>query len=226
MTTFTIHNVDSAPAGSKVLLTQAQNQMGAIPNLYGVLAEAPVAVEAYIPAASGAALQPLLWALAGCGFEKMIDYGVKKRSWETGKATLLFGTTLFIILACATGFAYTERVIGGDLQNPQWNRSNRIALEVGRVIEEIGAEPGDKVMINNPPGLYAATGRKSIVIPDGSIDEVVNAANEFNVRYIVLEANHPEGLSELYQDPTSQGILEYMFTESGIHYFSIHLDPK
>jgi len=175
---------------------------------------------------SGAALQPLLWALAGCGFEKMIDYGVKKRSWETGKATLLFGTTLFIILACATGFVYTERVIGGDLQNPQWNRSNRIALEVGRVIEEIGAEPGDKVMINNPPGLYAATGRKSIVIPDGSIDEVVNAANEFNVRYIVLEANHPEGLSELYQDPTSQGILEYMFTESGNHYFSIHLDPK
>lgn len=175
---------------------------------------------------SGAALQPLLWALAGCGFEKMIDYGVKKRSWETGKATLLFGTTLFIILACATGFVYTERVIGGDLQNPQWNRSNRMSLEVGRIIEEIGAEPGDKVMINNPPGLYAATGRKSIVIPDGSINEVIKAANEFNVRFIVLEANHPEGLSELYQDPISQGILEYMFTESGNHYFSIHLDPK
>jgi len=97
---------------------------------------------------------------------------------------------------------------------------------VGRVIEEIGAEPGDLVMINNPPGLYAAIGRESIVIPDGSINEVVEAANEFNVRYFVLEANHPEGLSELYKDPISQGKLEYLYTESGSHYFSIHLDPK
>ena len=95
-----------------------------------------------------------------------------------------------------------------------------------RVIEEIGAEPGDKVMINNHPGLYAATGRESIVIPDGSINEVVEEANEFNVRYIVLEVNHPEGLSELYKYPTSRGKLEYIYTESGNHYFSIHLDPK
>lgn len=175
---------------------------------------------------SGAALQPLLWAMAGCGFEKLIDFGIKKRNWETGKATLLFGTTLFTILACATGFVYTERVIGGDLHNPQWNRSNRTALEVGRIIEEIGAGHDDIVMINNPPGLYAATGRKSIVIPDGSINEVVEAAIEFNVRYIVLEANHPEGLSGLYQNPSSQGELEYISTVSGSHYFSIHLDPK
>jgi len=175
---------------------------------------------------SGAALQPLLWVLAGCGFEKLIDFGVMKRNWETGKATLLFGATLFIILASATGFVYTQRVIGGDIQNPQWNRSSQATGEVGRIIEEIGASQDDIVMINNPPGLYAATGRKSIVIPDGSIIEVLKAANEFNVRYMVLQANHPEGLSELYQNPTSQGQLEYISTESGNHYFSIHLDPK
>ena len=175
---------------------------------------------------SGAALQPLLWALAACGFEKLIDFGVNKRSWETGKATLLFGATLFIVLACTTGFVYTERVIGGDLNNPQWSRSNRTALEVGRVLEEIGAAQDDKIMINNPPGLYEATGRESIVMPNGGIREVIEAAKEFNVRYIVLEANHPEGLSELFQDPTSQGELEYISTVSGSHYFSIHLDPK
>ena len=82
---------------------------------------------------------------------------------------------------------------------------------MGRVIGEIGAEQGDKVMINNLPGLYAATGRESIVIPDGSINEVVEEANEFNVRYIVLEVNHPEGLSGLYQYPTSRGKLEYIY---------------
>ncbi len=56
MTTFTIHTPDSAPAESKQLLESIQRRNGLvpnlmdlsrIPNLYGVLAEAPIAVEAY-----------------------------------------------------------------------------------------------------------------------------------------------------------------------------------
>jgi AhpD family alkylhydroperoxidase len=47
MTTFTIHNPDSAPAESKQQLESAQQRYGQIPHLYGVLAEAPIAVEAY-----------------------------------------------------------------------------------------------------------------------------------------------------------------------------------
>ncbi len=47
MTTFTIHTSDSAPAESKKQLESTQQRKGLIPNLYGVLAEAPIAVEAY-----------------------------------------------------------------------------------------------------------------------------------------------------------------------------------
>jgi len=47
MTTFTIHTPESAPAESKAQLERAQRNYGQIPNLYGVLAEAPIAVEAY-----------------------------------------------------------------------------------------------------------------------------------------------------------------------------------
>jgi len=46
-TTFTVHSTDSAPAESKLLLESAKNRFGGIPNLYGVLAEAPIAVAAY-----------------------------------------------------------------------------------------------------------------------------------------------------------------------------------
>lgn len=48
MTTFTIHNSDSAPAESKQQLEGARKLRGRIPNLYGVLAEAPIAVAAYL----------------------------------------------------------------------------------------------------------------------------------------------------------------------------------
>ena len=47
MTTFTIHTPDSAPAESKEQLETGQQMFGQIPNLYGVLAEAPIALEAY-----------------------------------------------------------------------------------------------------------------------------------------------------------------------------------
>lgn len=47
MTDFTIHTQDSAPAESQPLLDKLQKAIGFVPGLYGVLAEAPKAVEAY-----------------------------------------------------------------------------------------------------------------------------------------------------------------------------------
>jgi hypothetical protein len=175
---------------------------------------------------SGAALQPLLWVLAGCGFDKLISIGVEKRRWETGKATLLFGVSLVLVMECATGFVYSTRVIGEDLHNPKWNWGYQTSLEIEHVIEEIGAGQYDLLMINNPPGLYAANGRQSIVIPDGDIQTVLETANEFNAKYLVLEVNHPEGLNELYQNPASQGALKYITTRTEIHYFRIELESK
>ena len=48
MTTFTIHTVESAPAEVKeVLETVQKDNNGYIPNLIGLLANAPTALEAY-----------------------------------------------------------------------------------------------------------------------------------------------------------------------------------
>ena len=47
MTTFTIHTPESAPAGSRERLQEVRARYGRVPNVYGVLAEAPIAVEAY-----------------------------------------------------------------------------------------------------------------------------------------------------------------------------------
>ena len=47
MSTFTIHNLDSAPDNSKPLLENSLKSWGMIPNLHGVMAEAPEVLEAY-----------------------------------------------------------------------------------------------------------------------------------------------------------------------------------
>ena len=47
MTTFEVHTIDSAPAGSVPALTLAKRVHGSIPNLFGVFAESPATLKAY-----------------------------------------------------------------------------------------------------------------------------------------------------------------------------------
>ncbi|MDG2284434.1 MAG: carboxymuconolactone decarboxylase family protein [Alphaproteobacteria bacterium] len=47
MTTYPIHNTETAPEGSKPLVHAVSKKMGFVPNLIGVLAEAPAALETY-----------------------------------------------------------------------------------------------------------------------------------------------------------------------------------
>jgi len=47
MTDFTIHTPQSAPEASKGILSAAESEYGFIPNLLGVLAESPPALQAY-----------------------------------------------------------------------------------------------------------------------------------------------------------------------------------
>jgi AhpD family alkylhydroperoxidase len=45
---FRIHSIESAPAGSQPVLTGAKSAFGFVPNLLGMLAEAPAAVQSYV----------------------------------------------------------------------------------------------------------------------------------------------------------------------------------
>ena len=47
MTTLKVHNIETAPDGSKALLENSQKDYGMIPGLHGVLAGAPKVLEAY-----------------------------------------------------------------------------------------------------------------------------------------------------------------------------------
>lgn len=47
MTTFPIHNAETAPAGAQPILEAVQKSMGSIPNLFGVFASSPALLKAY-----------------------------------------------------------------------------------------------------------------------------------------------------------------------------------
>lgn len=52
MTNFKFHDVDTAPAGSKPLLSGIVNSLGFLPRLYAGLAESPTALKVYLDSAA------------------------------------------------------------------------------------------------------------------------------------------------------------------------------
>lgn len=159
---------------------------------------------------STASFQPLLWALAGSGFTSVICWGVKRRNWVDGKASLTFGTALVLLIAISSLFIFHSRVIGEDFKIPVWQSSYQKAIDISDSLRKINASPNELIMINNPPGFYAASGRSSIVIPNGGVAELLAAADAYQARYLVLESNHPPGLAEIYAEPDNEPRLKLL----------------
>ena len=158
---------------------------------------------------SGAALQPLLWTLAPIGLEISIQKIAQFRRWNPFQAYRFFAPGLVAILFFMTLFLAERRIIGGDFENPLWNRSAVEYAELEAVLETLDPLKKESVMVNNPPGYYLASQRQSIATPYGGVEVLIGAAQRFGVRYLLLEKNHPEDLHELYDHPQDTSALDY-----------------
>lgn len=159
---------------------------------------------------SGAALQLLFWALAASGFFRAIEWGVEKRNWIKSKAGTVFGGALVVMVVLASVFVYYDRVIGENFDRPRWSDSYHETSQIATYLDDLGVGRSDLVLINNPPGLYAASGRQSVVIPNGGMDDLMLVGNKFGIEYLVLEKNHPDLLDDLYNHPDSVSNFEFV----------------
>ncbi len=175
---------------------------------------------------SGAAAQPLFWALAVIGLGEFIDWGIKRREWKKIQAERILGFGLLLVVFSMTVFVVIDRVIGDVFEEPQWNSSYIATSAIDNELNLIGVPQDSVVMINNPPGLYVASERPAVVIPNGGIDILQKSAEVLGVEYLVLESNHPAKLDDLYQRPRTHDKLEYLKTKSGVHYFKFHRHPE
>lgn len=159
---------------------------------------------------SGAAVQPLLWALAPFGLQEFISWGGRLRGWRPQQAGLVFRIGLVGILIVLNAFLVSSRVIGEDWQRPVWSAGYRYYSALEAELQGLGARPSDLVMVNNPPGFYLAAGRPAIAVPDGDEAALHAAAERFSATYLILDENHPEGISNLYENPGGRDGLTYL----------------
>ncbi len=170
---------------------------------------------------SAAAFQPLLWAVAPEGLCGIISAAARRRGWQADRAVRFFSVGAVVLSGLMTAFLGFWLVVGDDLENPAWQRSYRQHLTVEKLLLDVGVTPDTILMVNNPPGFYVATGRSSVVIPNGDPNTVCQVAGRYRARYLVLEQNHVAGLAHLYNNPRDLPGIHYVGSRDGIHVFWI-----
>jgi len=175
---------------------------------------------------SGAALQPLLWAVAPAGLDAFIGVGVRLRNWNAPRSTPIFGALLVTVSAILALALFIPAVspAGAQAASP-WRASWDEYARVAQALDALGAAPDQVVMVNNPPGYYAATRRPALVIPDGGIAPLLAAARRYQATYFVLEANHGPDWDALYQAPGDRPGLHYLQSIGKTHLFVIQETP-
>jgi hypothetical protein len=159
---------------------------------------------------SGSAFQIFFWVMASTGLEDVINFGVNKRKWNPEQAWRMFSSFFVILSILLTIFIYYQRVLGINPRQPVWRNSWDNHRQIETTIHDYGAAPGTIIMINNPPGYFAATSKPAIVIPDGNEKTIILVAEKFHADFLVLEKNHVKGLTELYNNPRSKPGLLYL----------------
>jgi len=170
---------------------------------------------------SGAAFQPVFWAISAEGFVGLIELGVRKRNWKLERATRGFGFLVILVSVLLSLALFLPQLIPDGSNSPAWAASSVTYQVVDQYLVGAGVTKDQVIVVNNPPGYYTATGRQSIVIPDGDVETLLTVANKFGARYLVLEQNTVKNLVELYKNPRSVPGLAYVQTIGDVRIFKI-----
>ncbi len=143
---------------------------------------------------AGAALQPLWWTLSPIGLEAAI-MAARRRNLFTPEAFKVFQGALVGLAILMTAVIIYLRVL------PGWGEGEQNYPKVEAFLQRNGIQPGEAVIVRNPPGYYVMTGRPAIVVPYGNATTMANVATRYDAKYLVLEAAGVTGpIKTVYDD--------------------------
>jgi 4-amino-4-deoxy-L-arabinose transferase-like glycosyltransferase len=160
---------------------------------------------------SASALLPFWAALGALGLDDVIDWIAPRRRWRPGEAKLFFSGALVVIAASLSLSSLAGKAA-------QWNAEN------GRfdvLTREAGLSPNDLVMINDPPALYYFTHIGGVVLPDAPPDALRDIAARYGVRYVIVDANRPALLEDLWIGRNIPAFLELTYSGNGYRVYRI-----
>lgn len=167
---------------------------------------------------SGAALQPLFWAVAPVGLGAFLEWGASRRGWNLRQAGCFFQGGLVWIALILSAFVSFNRVIGDDFRQPAWNERQSLYTQAEQALQAAGALPGEVVMVNDAPTYYLAGHRPAISIPYGDFTVLQQVAQRYRARFLLLEIEQVQGES-LLEQPGDRPGLRYLGSVEGIRLY-------
>jgi hypothetical protein len=188
---------------------------------------------------SGAAVQPVWWALAPIGLDRVIEWGRRKRGWDVKQAGAIFRPALVVLAVLLSASIFWSKILGSRREvnsaasmptgavaislAPIWSQENSAYGQIAAFLARMGAISSDIVMVANPPGFYLASGNPAIAVPDGDTGTLLEVAERYNAIYLILEAGSvPAGLLPVYDAPAAQTDLVYLGEIAGARVFLFH----
>ena len=170
---------------------------------------------------AGAAFQPYWWVAAPIGLDVVISW-LRSRGQFTDKNARLFLQGILVLLAAfMTGYLVNFRVISSG-----WAKHDLIYPAVENQLLEHGINPGDGVIVRNPPGYFIASERPAIALPFGDESTILAVAEKFDAAYLVLEKGGTfETIQNLYDDPQSHPSFIYLGEVNEAKLYRIELAP-
>lgn len=166
---------------------------------------------------SAGALLPFLFAAVFPGLRAAIAwFSARRRTWNRTQAYRFFSVTLAVLALAVSAVSYAETVFGIDGVNVAWSERNKAYPAAGRWLDAHGAA-ADRVLVNDPPAFYYLTGRECVAIPSDGPDALAFVRDRYQVRWLLLEVNHPRFLRPVYDgdEPLSGWVAREVFSDAG-----------
>lgn len=149
---------------------------------------------------SSTAIWPWAMALAVAGVDMAVDWAAARRtSWRPEQAKRLF-TAVFVLMV----YVVTLAVAGGQ---PLAAVEAAVYTEVAAVLPAAAV-----VMVGTAPDFYYHTGLRAVAVPNEPPDVLLTIARRYGVSYLLLDAERPPVLNDLYSGAGQYPQLEQVQT--------------
>jgi hypothetical protein len=153
----------------------------------------------------------------------MLKYAQWRKAPRPQELVRFMALLAVLIGALLSGGITFQRVAGSQPGVWNWDASAEHYQLVEAELVRQGAQPGEAVLVNNPPGYWLAGERPALVIPYGDPDMLLAAARRYQARYLVLEQNNPWQLADLFHARVVPPELEYLASVGSTRLYRIKI---
>lgn len=150
---------------------------------------------------SSGALLPFLLVAGMDGLDATVRWAARRRrGWNVRVAYRVF-TTGVVVLAILLSLYVAMSTW------PSWRNVGQVYREIEARLARRGVSRDAIVMVGNPPAFWYHARRPAVVVPNGSVEDLLNVAVRYGVEYVVLDQNRPAPLAGLYAGEESNARL-------------------